>query len=93
MATRTEPRPMSPFARARASAGVDITTDLRATIEKIDVFILDQEAHIKLLQERIAILNTELTTKLSGLKKTYSSLERRVTLLETQISFRPISPE
>ncbi len=93
MTIRPETRSMSPFARARASAGFDLANDLQVTIEKIDIFILVQEEHIKLLQERIAILNAELTTKLSGLKKTYSSLERRVTLLEAQISFRPISPK
>ena len=84
---------MSPFARARTSAGADFTADLHTTSEKIDTLIKTNEEHIKLLQERIAILNAELTTKLSGLKKTYSSLERRVNLLEAQISFRPISPK
>ena len=85
--------PIYSFKEAKALIDADIHTCIRTTIEKIDVFILEQEAHIKLLQERIAILNAELTTKLSGLKKTYSSLERRITLLEAQISFRPISPK
>ncbi len=84
MATRTETRPMSPFARARVSAGADVTIDLRATIAKVDELIRTEQAHNNALRELITGLETRIQTDLSGVRRSVTTLEARVTALEGQ---------
>ncbi len=84
MATRIETRPMSPFARARASAGSDLTTDLRATISKVDELIKIEQSHNNELRELILGLETRLQADLSAVRSTVTVLEGRVTAIEKQ---------
>ena len=84
MATRTETRPMSPFARARASAGADVTADLRATITKVDELIRTEQAHNNALRELITGLETRIQADLSGVRRSVTTLEARVAALEGQ---------
>ena len=66
MATRVETRPMSPFARARASAGSDLTADLRATIAKVDELIPTEQAHNTALRDLITGLEKRLQVDISA---------------------------
>lgn len=85
MATRVETRPMSPFARARTSTDMETTTKLRALIDKVSTLIEEEQKHNIALQESIYALSAGLHIQTSALTRTATTLESRITTLETTL--------
>ncbi len=85
MATKVETRPMSPFVRARASTDGDTTTKLHALIDKVSTLIEEEQKHNKALQESIYVLSIGLHTQISVLTRTATTLESRITTLESTL--------
>ena len=77
---------MSPFARARTSAGSDLATDLRATIAKVDELIRIEQTHNNALRELITGLVTRLQSDLSAVRRTATALEGRMTAVEELVT-------